>query len=175
MLNMAYLFVCGDINTKNGKRDSGASSSVADEECRILQETSFAQFSAFVDNLTFLYPGILRGLGANSTVFKQFDEFCLAQGFPCSAVFVTERDCCRFCGGKLTICEEPKDVIVYHLTRGTYLGCRFTKRCLKCKTQEHYGFYKKGGKRVFDSHCLEKEFLLLTEDTAINYGNHSVF
>lgn len=66
------------------------------------------------------------------------------------------------------MCEDGKDVVVYHLTRGTYLGCRFTKKCTKCKTQEHYGHYKKEEKRVFDSGCLEKEFLLSTEDTAID-------
>ena len=48
------------------------------------------------------------------------------------------------------------------------MGSRFTKTCLKCKIQEHYGFYKKAGKRVFDVDCLQKAFLMTTEDTAID-------
>lgn len=59
-------------------------------------------------------------------------------------------------------------MIVYHLTRGTYLGSRFAKHCRKCKVQEHYGFYNHNGKRIFDKDCLEKEFLLSTEETAID-------
>lgn len=167
VLNMAYLFVCGERVTLQEESDERPSTAINDE-CQIAQEqeTSFVQFSAFVDNLSFLYPGIFDNLGPNS--FKQFDQFCVGQEFPFSAVFITEREYCRFCGAKLTVCEEHKDVVVYHLTRGTYLGSRFTKKCSRCKTQEHYGHYKKGGKRVFDGECLEKEFLLATEDTAID-------
>jgi hypothetical protein len=167
VLNMAYLFFCGERVTLQEESDERPSTAINDE-CQIAQEqeTSFVQFSAFVDNLSFLYPGIFDNLGPNS--FKQFDQFCVGQEFPFSAVFITEREYCRFCGAKLTVCEEHKDVVVYHLTRGTYLGSRFTKKCSRCKTQEHYGHYKKGGKRVFDGECLEKEFLLATEDTAID-------
>ena len=63
---------------------------------------------------------------------------------------------------------NAKDVIVYHMTRGTYIGSRFTKKCSKCKIQEHYGFYKRDSKRMFDDDCLTNEFLLTTEDTAID-------
>ena len=34
--------------------------------------------------------------------------------------------------------------------------------------QEHYGFFNHRGKRIFDQDCLEKEFLLSTEETAID-------
>ncbi len=161
VLNIVYLFVCGKHVTTPGE-----SNVLMAKTCDDAQQTLFVQFSAFVDNLQFLYPGIFDGFGPDS--FKHFDNFSVAQGFPCGAVFVTERECCRFCGKHLTVCEDRKDVVVYHLTRGTYLGSRFTKKCLKCKVQEHYGFYAKGGKRVFDSDCLEKAFLLSTEETAID-------
>ena len=54
------------------------------------------------------------------------------------------------------------------MTRGTYIGSRFTKKCSKCKIQEHYRFYKRDGKRMFDNDCLTNEFLLTSEDTAID-------
>ena len=115
--------------------------------------------------MDYLYPGVF---GNFESRFKEFNGFCVREGLPYGAVFVSDRVSCRFCGGKLSVCEVGKDVVVYHLTRGTYLGSRFTKKCSKCKTQEHYGYFKKEGKRMFDSDCFEKEFLLSTEDTAID-------
>ena len=161
VLNMKYLFVSGKKKAESDveRVEGSGNMAVASEEM------SFAQFSACVHNIDFLYPSILK---SQSTRFKEFNAFCMAKGFPYGAVFVTHRECCCFCGGKLSVCEDGKDVVVYHLTRGTYLGCRFTKKCTKCKTQEHYGHYKKAGKRVFDTECLENEFLLSTEDTAID-------
>ena len=59
------------------------------------------------------------------------------------------------------------------MTRGTYIGSRFTKKCSKCKIQEHYGFDKRDGKRMFDNDCLTNEFLLTSEDTAIGSSQPS--
>ena len=122
------------------------------------------RFSAFIDNMDFMYPDLLSGKDS----FSVFNEYCIAEGLSYSAVFVSEREICRFCGGNLATMASGKEVIVYHLTRGTYLGSRFAKHCRKCKVQEHYGFYNHNGKRIFDKDCLEKEFLLSTEETAID-------
>ena len=54
------------------------------------------------------------------------------------------------------------------MTRGAYIGSRFTKKCSKFKIQEHYGFYERNGKRMFDDDCLTNEFLLTSEDMAID-------
>ena len=122
VLNMVYSFVCA-------------------ESVRREDESDDARPPKRARNV--LYPGIFATFGPNS--FKHFDQFCMTEGFPYSAVFITEREFCRFCGAKLTICKNHKDVVVYHLTRGAYLGSRFTKKCSKCKTKEHYGHYKKEG------------------------------
>jgi hypothetical protein len=122
------------------------------------------KFSTCIDNMNFMHPEIFSGADS----FTSFNEFCLAEGLSYSAVFVSERDTCRFCNGKLVTNPIGKDVIVYHMTRGTYLGSRFTKNCRKCRIQEHYGFYNYDGKRMFNRDCLSKEFLLSTEETAID-------
>ena len=114
--------------------------------------------------MNFMYPEIFSGVDS----FTSFNEFCVTEGLSYSAVFVSERDTCRFCNGKLATNPVGKEVIVYHMTRGTYVGSRFTKNCRKCKVQEHYGFYNYGGKRMFNRDCLSKEFLLSTEETAID-------
>ena len=104
---MVYLFVCGESVQREDESDDVWPSTTSTDECRQSElETSFFQFSAFVDNLNFLYPGIFATLGPNS--FKHFDQFCMAKGFPYSAVFITEREFCCFCGAKLTICKAIK-------------------------------------------------------------------
>lgn len=125
---------------------------------------SLSSFSTFIDNMNFVYPDIFSGRDS----FNVFYEFCVAENLAYGAVFVSNRETCRICNGNPTIVGGSKDVIVYHMTRGTYLGSRFTKQCRKCKLQEHYGFSNHRGKRIFDQDCLEKEFLLSTEETAID-------
>ena len=50
---------------------------------------------------------------------------------------------------------------------GTYLGFRLTKNCNICKVHEHYGYWTISGKRQFEMDCLENDFLLSSEDTAV--------
>ncbi len=121
------------------------------------------RFVAFVDNLLFMYPEIC---GHDS--FSSFSNFCTGNGVNYGAVLVSERENCRLCDRKLATLPNGKEVVIYHLTRGTYLGTRFTKQCRKCKVQEHYRYFNHDGKRLFDEDCLVKEFLLSTEDTAID-------
>ena len=160
--NMVYSFVCGERD--NIVHDKSEANLAIGGENGSMERTSFAQFSAFVDNLDFLYPDIFKRSGQ----FKQLNDFCVEQGIPFSAVLVSNRQLCRFCNRQLTVSKRHKGVIVYHLMRVTFLGCRFTKQCATCKVQEHYRHYKKEGKRVFDSDCLQYEYLLSSEETAID-------
>ena len=61
-----------------------------------------------------------------------------------------------------------KTLTVYYSTRETYIGCRLTKRCGKCRLYEHYGFWTEGGLKMFDESFWNREFLLSTEDTAVD-------
>ena len=152
------MFVCdGD-----GEKDENGAKS-PDVQNTQIQSAPF-QFSAFVENVAFLYPEVFVGSGS----FKAFDSFCRNQGYTCSAIFLSDRNSCHVCGRKLLVCDDGKDIIVYHMTRRAYIGSRFTKKCSKCKIQEHFGFFKHDGKRMFNDDCPTNEFLLTSEDTAID-------
>lgn len=158
VLNIVFMFVRGDRGIEGNEN---VEQSLGNETQ--IQPSAF-QFSAFVENVSFLYPEVFAG----SASFKAFDDFCKDKGYSFSAIFVSNCHTCRVCGRNLLVCDDAKDVIVYHMTRGTYIGSRFTKKCSKCKIQEHYGFYKHDSKRMFDDDCLTNEFLLTSEDTAID-------
>ena len=61
-----------------------------------------------------------------------------------------------------------KALTVYHATRGTYISCCLTKHCGKCRLYAHYEFWTEGGLKMFDECFWNKEFLLRTEDTAVD-------
>ena len=63
--------------------------------------------------------------------------------------------------------RESNVAVVYHNEFGTYLGSRMSKRCKSCKVFEQYGYYSLEGMRHMDDNVLKNEFLLSTEDTAI--------
>ena len=96
-----------------------------------------SRLCGFIDNLNFMHPDIF----SEKDMFTTFNEYCITKGLSHSTVFVSQRDLCRYCSRKLTTCPTGKEVVVYHMTRGTYLVSRFTKNCQKCRVQEHYGFY----------------------------------
>lgn len=73
VLNMAYMFVCGE-NVVNNVEPLEESGNLA--VASVNQETSFAQFSACVHNLEYLYPSIFKSQSAR---FKHFNEFCMAK------------------------------------------------------------------------------------------------
>ena len=131
VFNIVFMFVCGG----DGEKDENGAKS-PDVQNTQIQSAPF-RFSAFVENMAFLYPEVFVGSGS----FKAFDSFCRNQGCTCSAIFLSDCDSCRMCGRKLLVCDDGKDVIVCHMTRGTYIGSRFTKKCSKCKIQEHFGFF----------------------------------
>ena len=68
----------------------------------------------------------------------------------------------------LVLYANWKALTVHHSTRGTYIGCRLTKRCGKCRLYGHYGFSTEGGLKMFDESFWNREFLLSTEDTAVD-------
>ena len=100
--------------------------------------------------------------------FPDFNEMCLRGNVPISSIFVSELQCCRKCGRNLVLDANWKALKVYHNTRGNYIGCRLTKRCRKCRLYEHYGFWTEGGLKMFDESFWNREFLLITEDTAVD-------
>ena len=82
--------------------------------------------------------------------------------------FASELQCCQKCGRNLVLDANWKALTVDHATRGTYIGCRSTRRCGKCRLYEHYGFWTEGGLKMFDESFWNREFLLSTEDTAVD-------
>ena len=126
------------------------------------------QFSASVDNLFHMFPEISNFARTPNDLFKTFHAFSMENGVPAAAVLMSPRTECRKCKKSLRIDQNSKPIFVYHLTRGTYLGCRISRKCSNCKIYEHYGFYTEDGNRTFDSDCLSNEFLMSTDETAID-------
>ncbi len=115
------MFVHGDRAVKGDAENVEQSLPNAGNDTQI-QPLEF-QFSAFVENVSFY---ILKYLLA-------FGDFCKDKGYSCSAIFVTNRHTCRVCGRNLLVCDDAKDVIVYHMTRGTYIGADSQKNAPNVK------------------------------------------
>ena len=116
VLNIVFMFVRGDHAIKGDAENVEQSLPGAGIDTQI-QPLAF-QFSAFVENVSFLYPEVFAGSGS----FKAFDDFCKDKGYSCSAIFVTIRRTCRVCGRNLLVCDDAKDVIVYHMTPASSPG-----------------------------------------------------
>ena len=100
--------------------------------------------------------------------FQKFHDFTVECGHPMSSVLVSDHQFCRKCGQALVLEKKRHVVVIYHSERGSYLGCRMTKHCRKCKIYEHYGFWTCDGMKYFDKLCLQNKYLLSTEDTAFD-------
>ncbi|CAB3990482.1 Hypothetical predicted protein, partial [Paramuricea clavata] len=165
-LKTAFKFVCGE--SADPREDFEKDETLCDE------------FSASVDNLFHLFPEISNfATGTANDLFRTFHDFSLETGIPAAAVLMSQRKECRRCGKPLQIDQNWKSIVVYHLTRGTYLGCRISKKCSKCKVYEHYGIFTENGQRTFDSDYLNNEFLMSTDETAIDmmllkYANEDI-
>ena len=128
VFNIVHTFVCGD---DTGPSTTNANESILDGAVNVNSETkalTCAKFSAYVENIFYFRDS-----------FKSFDAFCRNKGCGFSAVLISNRTSCRSCAGKLLVCDDGKDVVIYHMTRGTYIGSRFTKKCSKCKIQDKSG------------------------------------
>ena len=77
VFNIVFMFVCGSDGEKN---ENGAKS--PDIQNTQIQPEPFER-SAFVENMSFLYPEVFVGSGS----FKAFDSFYRNQGYTCSKIF----------------------------------------------------------------------------------------
>ena len=100
--------------------------------------------------------------------FSDFNEMCLRGNVLISSIFVGELQCCRKCRRNLVLDANWETLTVYHSTRGTYIGCRLTKRCGNGRLYEHYGFRTESGLKMFGESLWNRKFLLSTEDTAVD-------
>ena len=122
-------------------------------------------FAAECNSLFQLVPGLKE---SSPEEFRKFHDFTVECGHPMSSVLVSEYQLCRKCGQSLVLDKKRHVVVIYHSERGTYLGCRMTKHCRKCKIYEHYGFWTCDGIKYFDKQSLQNKYLLSTEDTAFD-------
>ena len=130
---------------------------------QVIEESS--TFAAESESLFQLVPSLKE---SSSEDFKKFHDFTVECGHPMASVLVSDHQFCRKCGRALVLEKKRHVVVIYHSERGSYLGCRMTKHCRKCKIYEHYGFWTCDGSKYFDNQCLGKKYLLSTEDTAFD-------
>ena len=122
-------------------------------------------FVAETESLLDLFPEMKEG---RMKVFKAFHNFSVDCGNPMATILVSKRDNCRICNRTLLFDKKTHVVVIYHEGRGTYLGSRVTKYCNNCKVYEHHGYWTMEGERKFETDSLQKEFLLSSEDTAVD-------
>lgn len=121
-------------------------------------------FAAESESVMFLNPSL--GI-TEKEQFKEFHDFALECQQPMGTIFCSSFDNCRKCGKALAIENKLHPVVVYTSQRGTYLGCRVTKWCRKCKIYENYGFWTEDKKKHYSADCLSLDFILSSEDTAL--------
>ena len=125
-----------------------------------------AIFVAQSQSLVQLYPAVQEPA---DKLFREFHDFSISCGQPLASLLISTRTSCRKCGKALKVEQKRVHVVViYHSERGTYLGSRVTKNCRNCKVYEHYGFWTDDGVKHIDAGCLDKEFILSSEDTAFH-------
>ena len=121
-------------------------------------------FVAETASLLDLFPEVSK---EDTEVFKSFHDFSVNCGNPIATILVSKQENCRMCKKPLLLDPNTHVVVIYDEHRGTYLGSRVTKNCNTCKVHEHYGYWTTSGKRQFETDCLENDFLLSSEDTAV--------
>lgn len=122
-------------------------------------------FTAEAQSLLYLTPDAVM---SSACRFQQFHDFTLQNGLPMATILITQRENCRKCSRPLQIDKNNHPVIVYHASRGTYMGSRFLKQCRQCQINEHYGYWTIQGQKFYDASTLQLPFLLSTEDTAFD-------
>ena len=101
---------------------------------------------------------------SSSQDFKKFHDFVVECAHPMASVLVSDYQFCRKCGRALVLEKKRHVVVIYHSECGSHM----TKHCRKCKIYKHYGFWTWDRSKYFDNQCLEKKYLLSTEDTAFH-------
>ena len=90
VFNIVHTFVCGD---DAGPSTTNANESIPDGAVNVNSETkalTCAKFSAYVENIFYLYPEAFAGRDS----FKSFDAFCQNKGCGFSAVLISNRTSC---------------------------------------------------------------------------------
>lgn len=129
------------------------------------EETNNAvkSFASEAESLLYLHPTLLS---SDQELFREFHDFILMCGQPMASVLVTTQQNCRQCGKTLVIDGKQHPIVIYSSHCGSYVGCRLTKLCRKCKIYEHYGYWSLNGKKHYDNQTLQLEFLQSSEDSA---------
>ena len=130
-----------------------------------VQESEVAVFGAEIESLLHLCPALEEGEIAS---FRKFHNFTVDCGQLLGSVLVSKKEMCRKCNKPLKLDNKPHSILIYHSERGTYLGSQLNKFCYRCKIYEHYGFWTNGGKKYPSDECLQKDYLLSSEDTAFH-------
>ena len=102
-------------------------------------------FAAECKSLFQLVPSLSE---SSHEEFKKFHDFAIECGHPMSSVLVSDHE---EVWSSPRVGEKTPCGVIYHSERGSYLGCRMTKLCRKCKIYEHYGFWT-----CDDNQCLKK-------------------
>ena len=124
------------------------------------------RFKSEVSSLIYLHPYLANG---SKDLFKDFHDFTLSCGSPMGTILMINQSTCRNnCKRYLSIESKQHLVIFYHINLGSYIGCRVTKVCRKCKIYEHYDYWTEKGCRYFDKGALGSKFLFSSEDTAFD-------
>ncbi|CAB4016880.1 Hypothetical predicted protein [Paramuricea clavata] len=118
-----------------------------------------------MSSLVYLHPSLATDY---KKTFKEFHDFTLSCGSPMGTILVSSRTICHKCERPLSVEQKKNMVVFYHINLGSYVSCRLTKVCRKCKIYEHYGYWTEKGSRYFDKDSLELKFLLSSEDTAFD-------
>lgn len=138
----------------NGKKD-----------CVARESVNADSFLALTSNVTSLYS-----LKNEEDLWREIHDASLKEGkYGLGAVLVSEKNVCRLCGKELRVkASRIVNVVIYHETRGTFLGCRIPKLCSgrSCNMVQHYGYYTLGEKKYYDEDWEEHEYLLCSGKTA---------
>ena len=115
-------------------------------------------FASEAQSVLYLHPMLLSSV---KDLFKEFHDYTLMCGQPMASILVTTQEDCRQCGKTLVVDSKQHPIVIYSSHRGSYVGCRLTKLCRKCKIYEHYGYWTINGQKHYDEQTLQLEFLPL--------------
>lgn len=124
-----------------------------------------AIFSAETRTLRFLHSEMFI---SEKDRFREFHDYTVMCGQPMATVLLSPQDVCKICHKQLSLDPNPHPIVIYSLNKGTYLGCRLTKFCRKCKLHQHYGYSTQGNEKSYVQDVLDLHFMLSLEDTAFD-------
>ena len=124
---------------------------------------------ALTENVQSLY-----NLEEDVSLWKELHDTSLEEGkLAFGVVLISEKAVCRLCGRKLIAkVIRPVNVIVYHDTKGTFMGCCIPKICSNrmCNLTQHYGYYTVGDKNFFDEDWDRHEYFACSRKTVFRMG-----